>query len=233
MSDLRIALVAEGPTDYEIIHAALRAVLPQAFMLTLLQPEATRPAMGGGWGGVLKWCLAANQRHVGKLDTDPTLSGFDLLIIHLDVDVAHRKYDHCGPEITAMAQEREWHALPCQSPCPPVSDTCIQLEAVLNSWLGHATAGETTLYCLPAQSSGSWLAAAVLPLGHILLAEAECNVNLESQLALLPKNERIKKNVSAYRQHAPRITEQWATVKQVCSRAVGFEEAVLTAMGLR
>jgi len=48
MSDLlRIALVAEGPTDYEIIHAALRAILPRPFVMTLLQPEATRPEMGG------------------------------------------------------------------------------------------------------------------------------------------------------------------------------------------
>ena len=56
MSDLRIALVAEGPTDCIIIEAALKAVLGQPFVLTQLQPEPTRPDMGGGWGGVFKWC---------------------------------------------------------------------------------------------------------------------------------------------------------------------------------
>jgi hypothetical protein len=55
MSDLRIALVAEGPTDYVIIEAALKVFLPQPFILTQLQPEATKPEIGGGWGGVLKW----------------------------------------------------------------------------------------------------------------------------------------------------------------------------------
>ena len=49
MSELRIALVAEGPTDYVIIEAALKAVLPKPFILTQLQPEATRPDLGQGW----------------------------------------------------------------------------------------------------------------------------------------------------------------------------------------
>lgn len=232
MSELRIALVAEGPTDYEIIHAALRAVLPQSFVMTLLQPEATRPAMGGGWGGVLKWCLDANQRHAGALDTDPTLAGFDLLILHLDVDVAHRKYDDCGPEISALARDRHWEALPCCQPCPPVADTCAQLERVLNSWLGRAIPGDKTLFCLPAQSSGAWLAAAVLPSGHDLLAEPECDVSLESKLTQLPRNARIKKSVPAYRQQAPQITAHWDAVKQVCTQAACFEQGVLATLGL-
>lgn len=231
MSELRIALVAEGPTDYEIIHAALRAVLPQSFVMTLLQPEVTRPATGSGWGGVLKWCHAASQRHVGPLDTDPTLADFDLIIIHLDADVAGMRYADCGPEVEPTAHAQGWMPLPCQRPCPPVADTCARLTTVLTSWLGYATAGEKTLYCLPAQSSGTWLAAAIFPPGHHLLAGAECKVNLESQLALLPKNDRIKKSVSAYRQHAPRITAQWTTVKQVCSQAAGFEQNVLAAVG--
>ena len=72
---LRIALVAEGPTDYEAIQAALKAVLPQPFVMIQLQPEATGGMMGTGWCGVLKWCQAAQQRHPGSLDADPTLVG--------------------------------------------------------------------------------------------------------------------------------------------------------------
>ncbi|UZQ55580.1 hypothetical protein OOK60_05775 [Trichothermofontia sichuanensis B231] len=49
MSELRIALVAEGPTDWEVIHAALKAVLPTPFVMTLLQPEATPGITGTGW----------------------------------------------------------------------------------------------------------------------------------------------------------------------------------------
>ena len=69
MSDpLRIALVAEGATEREVIDAALKVILaPRSFVLTQLQPEATKPDIGGGWGGVLKWChqLAARSQRGG------------------------------------------------------------------------------------------------------------------------------------------------------------------------
>lgn len=52
MSDLRVALIAEGPTDVVVIEAALKALLPRSFVLAQLQPEPTRPKMGTGWGGV-------------------------------------------------------------------------------------------------------------------------------------------------------------------------------------
>ena len=62
MSDLRVALIAEGPTDAVVIGAALKALLPRSFTLTQLQPEPTLPKLGTGWGGVLRWCLEFAQR---------------------------------------------------------------------------------------------------------------------------------------------------------------------------
>lgn len=106
MSDLRIALVAEGPTDYVVIEAALKSVLAKPFTMELLQPEATQGIMGTGWCGVLKWCQEAHQRHHGSIDTDPTLVGFDLIIIHLDVDVASKQYGDCSPALAAIAQNK-------------------------------------------------------------------------------------------------------------------------------
>jgi hypothetical protein len=36
------------------LRIALKVILtPRSFVLTQLQPEATKPDMGGGWGGVL------------------------------------------------------------------------------------------------------------------------------------------------------------------------------------
>ncbi len=231
MSDeLKIALVAEGPTDLEVIQAALKAVLPHPFIITLLQPEATQPQMGSGWGGVLKWCDAAQQRHHGSLDTDPTLMGFDLLIIHIDVDVSTAQYDNCGAAVTQLAQQNNWGTLPCSQPCPPVADTVAALMSVIQSWLGGATPGDRTLLCLPAQSSGTWLAAAVLSPGHPLLAKGECDVNLENRLATLPKKQRIKKTKRDYQAHAPSITQNWTQVKGLCSQAAKFEQTVLTVV---
>lgn len=233
MSDaLKIALVAEGPTDFEVIQAALKAVLPNPFIMTLLQPEATQPQMGGGWGGVLKWCHAAQQRHNGSLDTDPILMDFDLLIIHVDVDVSTAQYDNCGPAVTKLAQQNNWGALPCSQPRLPVADTVDALMSVIQSWLGGATPGDRTLFCLPAQSSDTWLAAAVLSPGDFRLTEGECDVNLENRLANLPKGQRIKKNKRDYQVHAPRITQHWTQVKILCTQAAEFEKTVLNTISV-
>ncbi|CEG51392.1 hypothetical protein ACIGHJ_07250 [Stutzerimonas kunmingensis] len=230
MSELSIALVAEGDTDLVIIEAALRAILEQPFTLTQLQPEATRPKMGTGWCGVLKWCDASAQRHSDCLDSDPTLARFDLLIIHLDVDVASESYANAGDTVQKMAQEKNWHVLPCAQPCPPVIDSVVPLKAALDSWLRPASRGTKTVLCLPAQASGTWLAAASLPNGHALLTGAECNINVESRLSGLPMDLRIRKKVREYREHAPNVTRNWPVVKAVCSQALDFESAVLAAI---
>ena len=229
MSELRIALVAEGPTDYEVIQAALKAVLPQPFVMTQLQPEATQGMMGTGWCGVLKWIQAAQQRHRGSLDTDPTLIGFDLLIIHLDVDVASKQYADGGASLEDIARKNNWGSLPCAQQCPPISNTVDSLVNVIKSWLGQSTTGGRTILCLPAQSSGTWLAAAVLPSSHPLLSGGECDLTLESRLSQLPLKERIKKTRREYILYAPHITEQWAQVKQVCTQAEHFEQQIVLA----
>ena len=233
MSDLRIALVAEGPTDFEVIQAALKAILQKPFVLVQLQPEATQGMMGTGWCGVLKWLQAAHQRHNGPLDTDPTLVGFDLLIIHLDVDVASKQYSDCGTSIEDLAQKNNWAILPCAQSCPPVLHTVNALDDVIKSWLGQSKPGDRTLFWLPAQSSGTWLAAAVLSSDHPLLANGECDLTLESKLAGLTKNQRIKKTTREYRLHAPSITAQWIQVKQICTQAEQFEHLVLATVQSR
>ncbi len=229
MSDLRIALVAEGPTDYVIIEAALKAFLPQPFILTQLQPEATKPEIGGGWGGVLKWCSMVGERFQGPIDQDPTLVDFDLLIIHLDVDVATFNYADCGEHIALLAQQKSWANLPCAQVCPPVGSTVQALQTVITSWLGQASLGGTVL-CLPAQSSGTWLAVALLDAAHPLLTNAECDITVESRLAQLPKSQRVKKSRREYMQHAAELTNKWADVKNMCSQAGQFETAVLNTI---
>ncbi len=228
---LRIGLVAEGSTDYEIINAALNAMVSVPFKMTLLQPEATQPQLGGGWGGVLKWCHAASQRHSGPLLQDPTLSLLDVLILHLDADVAAKSYTDCGPAVLGMAQAFSWGPLPCSQPCPPAAHTCAALEQVLLSWLGSVKADTKTIRCIPAQSTGTWLASAVLPPDHPLLQGAECNLTLENRLPQLPKPQKIRKTVLDYRLRAPAVERNWAQVKAACTQAAAFEKAVLGTTG--
>lgn len=230
MSELNIALVVEGDTDLVIIEAALKAIVERPFTLTQLQPEVTRPKMGTGWSGVLKWCDASSQRHPACLDSDPTLEQFDLLIIHLDVDVSSASYANAGAVVQAMAVQKGWGVLPCAQPCPPIANSVAPLTATLDSWLRPATRGTKSVLCLPAQASGTWLAAASLLAGHALLVGAECNINVESRLAGLPLNQRIRKKVREYRQHAHKVTSNWPAIKAICSQAVDFESAVLAAI---
>jgi hypothetical protein len=94
-----VALAAEGDTDAIVTHAALKALLPRPFILATIQPEPTRPRLGTGWGGVLRWCLEFAARGYARLEDDLTLPGFDLFVIHADADIAKYAYADVGPEI--------------------------------------------------------------------------------------------------------------------------------------
>ncbi|MCC8987938.1 MAG: hypothetical protein LM523_09565 [Candidatus Contendobacter sp.] len=226
MSDPRIALVAEGPTDFIVIEAALRAILNRTFILSQLQPEPTRPEMGGGWGGVFKWCQQFRLRGATSIEADPTLANFDSVIMHLDADVADKSYADCGN--TAVQAAIGLQALPCSRPCPPPSDTVKALEAVLLSWLNIPAIGPKSLFCIPSKATDAWLASAVLPQGHTLLAGLECNPNLETGLAQLPKAQRIRKSIPQYRSVTGSVVSQWQRVKTHCTQAAVFEQQVQT-----
>lgn len=211
MSELRVALVAEGSvTEREVLKAALDAILkPRTFELVQLQPEATRPQMGGGWGGVLKWCRQIARRHDGPLSTDPTLAGFDVVVLHLDADVANFSYPDVSTSL-ADAQAQGWHLLPCDNPCPPGAAATSALHAVLLSWLQPAQPGPACVVCLPAMNTGAWIAAATLPPGHRLLADLECRVDIEAQLQTLPLGQRFRKTRTDALRAAPQVTANWA-----------------------
>lgn len=111
-----------------------------------------------------------------------------------------------------------------------VSHTVHHLEEMIESWLGKTTIGEKTVLCLPAQSTGTWLAAAVLPTDDPLRKEMECNPKVETRLAQLPKKQRIAKTSRAYRAKASLILKQWHSVKSQCRQAAAFEQELLAGI---
>lgn len=224
MSEVRVALVAEGPTDRVIIEAALRALLPGPFTLAVLQPEPTRPQIGSGWCGVLKWCREVAHRNVTSLETDPLLSGFDLFVIHIGADVSRFSYSNCGPDVECEAQELP--TLPCSRPCPPPAATVDELRVRLYAWLGMATVGPKTVLCIPSMASDAWLAVAFLEDAHPLLQGIECNLNVESGLAHLPLANRVKKTHREYQAKQALITSNWAKVRLLCTQAERFSTEV-------
>lgn len=117
---LRIALAAEGPTDEVVIEAALRAMLGERpFLLKRLFPEESSAfgPMGTGWVGVYKWCHSVASRGGGKLSGDQMIFGagnFDLLLLHLDGDVAG--FEYADGSLVPLLTDG---ALPCARACPP------------------------------------------------------------------------------------------------------------------
>ena len=226
MSDLRVAIIAEGPTDEIIISAALKAILTRPFVPNLIQPEPTRPQFGGGWCGVLKWCADFAARGFPSLEEDPTLSLYDLFVIQLDADVADFSYADGGVGLPQVAQQEGWEMLPCSHPCPPPEGAVNNLKPVLLSWLHIPAIGDRTVLCIPSKSSEAWLASAVYPANHGLMAGIECSLDMAGRLAQLPKGRRIKKTAREYRNHEKTVEAAWPAVRRMCTRADAFHQEI-------
>ncbi len=240
MSDLQIALVAEGKTDQIVIEAALAAILDKPFVLTLLQPETSDPLggaglLGGGWPGVYRWCRQAVSMSCPVAE-NPSLAGFDLILLHLDADVAGMRYDDANIHDGRTD-------LPCELPCPPASDSADALREVVARWLDLSTTElpGRWVFCNPSKCTEAWVIVACYattePLTiHNILPDIECNLDLENWLSLRRIGERAlirggKKQTSGYRKVAPRIKEEWASVARFCSQALRFQDEVRAKAG--
>ena len=230
MSELRVALVAEGPTDAVIIEAALKALLPRPFVLTLLQPEATNPQIGTGWGGVLRWCDAFAERAGSSFEGDPLMEGFDMFVLHVDADVAELAYANVSEDIAERAEAQGWPKLPQRAQCPPASASADIVRGCVLAWTGLNAFGPKTVLCVPSKAVEAWLAAGVLAMPHALHRGIECNFNLEKQLAALGKKTGIKKTRREYQQRESQIRDSWPVVRALCTQAERFSVDVHQAL---
>jgi len=230
-SPVRVALVAEGPTDGIVIEAALNAIFGETpFILTQLQPEGSLAfgALGGGWCGVYRWCKQSAARGGGRLSDDEILFlTYDLLCLHLDADVSGKHYSDCS-----INPGLEDEKLPCERPCPPASASSDKLREVLVSWCGETTIPDRTVVCMPSKNMETWVLAAVFPEDQAVGEEIECLLDPEARFSQQPKRMRIKKSQVDYRNRAPVITSAWSRVAQVdtCGEAVRFDVDVRAAM---
>lgn len=232
MSDtLQIGLVAEGLTDWIVIEAALQAIIPnRPFVLTQLQPEGSVAfgELGSGWPGVYRWCKQAALRGKGRLSDDKLLfSRCELLLLHLDADVAGKKY----ADATIPAEPGDG-VLPCEAPCPPAAATTNALRRVLMTWCGEAGVPARTVVCMPSKSTEAWVMAALFPRDARMARHGECLSDPELRLSQQPKKVRIKKRQSDYRDHAPTIVKEWpriASAKRL-GEAVRFHQDVVAAV---
>ena len=233
MSDpVRVALVAEGVTDYEILHAAIQEMLaPRSFDLKLLQPEesvaftggGSAGWLGGGWKGVFKWCIQAAERNDSDLASDPLFIGHDLLVIHVDAEVANEKAARDLPQLKGR--------LPCAKSCPPARASCDALRGVVKQVLGGSSMPPSVVLCTPAASMETWVVAAFFPNdAEMKKKNWECHKKPEGRLAAQAKTERFSKNQIEYRKRAAAFAARWSFVTSALPEARRFEEEFGAAM---
>jgi hypothetical protein len=232
MSDLvRVALVAEGPTDRIVIESALRAMLVgRSFVIVQLQPEASLAfgELGGGWGGVYRWCKQSAKRGGGRLSMDRLLN-FDILIIHVDADVAASAYGEAN-----IVEDENDLELPCEAPCPPPSDTTNALRSVVCSWFGETVEPEGVVLCTPSKSTEAWVVAMLFSADPVLNGELEfeCCADPAVRLSQQSKRQRIKKTQRDYQDRSVRLEAEWPRIAAEggMTEASRFRADVLAAM---
>jgi hypothetical protein len=225
MSDpLRIALVAEGPTDRIVIQAALQAMLGErTFVLQQLQPEGSIAfgPLGSGWGGVYRWCKQSAVRGGGRLSQDALLFlNHDLLLLHLDADVAGMRYR----DDDSITPDSADGVLPCEQPCPPASATTDVLRSVALSWCGERNTPGRMVFCMPSKSTEAWVVAALFPGDTFIRKSGECLPNPENRLGQQPKRNRIHKRQRDYANRAADIEREWPRIEASMTQATRFGE---------
>lgn len=232
---VKIALVSEGVTDYEVLKATVERMLNgRSFDMKLLQPEgsvaftgggASGP-LGGGWKGVYRWCLQAALRSGGSLRDDPLFIGYDLLLLHLDADVADENpaNDRIDP-IPALVG-----VLPCAQDCPPPNATTNRLRQVLLSWVGETQVPPKTVLCTPSKSTEAWVTAIFFPRDREMLRRGwECHPNPEGRLRQQPLNQRFAKSHANYQNRQRELQSGWPRIATRLSEARRFRDDFLTA----
>ncbi|MBI5773354.1 MAG: hypothetical protein HZA89_06385 [Verrucomicrobia bacterium] len=229
MSDpLRIAMVVEGPTDSIVISAAITSLLNgRTFIPTQLHPETSAAfgEMGTGWGGVCRWSRQAAEQGGGSLRNNPLFEFHDLLILHLDAEVADENYANAGID--------EHHAdLPCSCACPPASNTTNALRQIVLRWIGEVTAPPKTVICIPSKCIETWILVGLYP--HDATAKSadlECVLCPVARLQAKPAPGRLirggKKDVERYRERATEIASVWPGIRARCAEAERFSTEFL------
>lgn len=159
---------------------------------------------------------------------NPIFDTYDLLLVHLDADVADKTYAS-GNIVTEAAD------LPCAMACPPPSDTTNNLREVLLRWLGEPATPPHTVLCTPSKSTEAWVLAALFPLDPTVRSGGlECHDEPANLLSAKPAHSRLvragKKIRQRYQDKAGNVERAWAAVRGICIEAERFSTEFLTTV---
>jgi hypothetical protein len=220
---LRVALVAEGPTDKVVLRSAISSMLGgRSFILTQLQPEESLPfgRIGTGWVGVYRWCREAVRRDGGSLRNDVLYNTYDILILQLDADVAEKTY--ASGNIHEAVED-----LPRRQPCPPPAASTNPLRNVLLRWAGETTVPPKTVLCTPSKSMEAWVLAALFPNDEAALNGIECWPRPENRLGQQPVGQRIQKRTEDYENRSEELKRAWPNLAVNLTEAQRFQNEFL------
>ena len=230
---LRIAAAVEGPTDAIVLEAILKALLQgEEFEFQTLQPEgsvafdsASFSSTGVGWVGVYRWSRQSLREGGGSVSGSSALLHHDVLIVHVDADVAGKTY------ASGSIRDAPCEDLPCEEPCPPPDRTTNALRAVVLNWLGEHECPPQIVLCTPSKSIEAWVLAAIWPENNVVRrGDWECRPDPEGQLAALPKHRRFEKHPGDYRRRQSEIEKAWPQVSERLMEAARFEAEFLAAI---
>jgi hypothetical protein len=221
---VRVAFVMEGPTDYVVLRAAVRALLAgRDFEPTIIRPELDenlRPETEGGWGGVYKWCRQVlNQADVAARE-NPVFAMNDIVVIQVDADIARMKYQDYG---ITDAPDDELRRGTCEKACPPPNATTNAVRTVMLGWLNETAMPPHTVLCTPSKNLETWVLAGLFPENdQAVKPNLECRWGLEVQLRRYGLMRGDKKLIDAYKAKEQKIQSAWLSVREKCSEAERF-----------
>jgi hypothetical protein len=234
MSDpVRIAAAVEGPTDAIVLRAILSSVLTdREFEFQTLQPEGSAAfgseplgETGAGWVGVYRWSRQSAREGGGSVSGSSVLDFHDVLIVHVDADVAGKTYSSGG------IRDAGRQDLPCEMPCPPPAATTNAMQAVILGWLGEPVRPLRVVLCTPSKSTEAWVLAAICLANRMVARDDwECRPDPEGQLGTWPKGVRFSKRPEDYRSKGREIAAAWPNVSARLSEAGRFDREVRAAV---
>jgi hypothetical protein len=247
-SALKIGIIAEGPTDKFVIEEIVDNLIADQceFVCTLIQPQCSaafeqlNTELGTGWSGVCRCLLDMKKQSKGKkFNQHARINHFNILIIHLDVDVARQSYEkghlpHIDDNLPCLP-------IPCplssrqRNQCPPDCDIprrrADAIRQVVLNWIDNRIP-QHLVFCTPAQAIDAWVFAAFFPDDKLIQRnKLECAEIPERLLKSKPKRNRIEKTVKDYREKVVNnLSSLWSDVRRNCSEAERFSQEFLQVL---
>ena len=158
---------------------------------------------------------------------DPLFIGYDILVLHLDADVASE--DPANQSSGAVPKLAG--VLPCAQDCPPPSATTGPLRQVLLSWVGETQTPPQTVLCTSSQSTEAWVMAIFFPHDREMARRGwECHPNPASRLSQQPAGRRFAKRQVDYESRQEGLQAGWPTIATRLSEAQRFRDDFVTAV---